>query len=219
MAEIEETVDGKVGEYARKRYSGFFQRIVDRREHRILRRLLAERFGHRIRHVVDVPCGYGRFHGLLKAFGSRITSLDRNPHMVARTRLFAQRSRQDRAAEADVLERLPEPAGDADLAFCMRLLQHLPDSAQRTAALRNLNGPGRPVLVSYYDRGCLHAWTKRLAARLGGRRIRINMISREQFEREVAAAGLRLQRRYRLMPWIHAQSFALLEPANATSGR
>lgn len=210
-------VDGKVGEYARKRYRSFFQRLVDRREQGLLRRLLAERFGSRIPHVVDLPCGYGRFHELLKGFHCRITSLDVNPHMVALTRDTTQRSPADRTAEADVLQRLPKAAEDADLAFCIRLLQHLHDSDKRSAALRNLRGPGRPVLVSYYDRACLHAWTKRLASRLTGRPVRIRMIARRQFEAEVARAGLRVRRRVKLLPLIHAQTFTLLEPVGGAA--
>lgn len=207
--------DGKVGEYARKRYSGFFQRLVDRREQTLLKRLLAERFGGHIPHVVDIPCGYGRFHDLLKGFDCRITSLDSNPHMVARTRDTTQRSDGDRTARADVLEPLPAAAEDADVAFCVRLMQHIHDGDNRSLALRNLRGTGRPVLVSYYDRACIHAWTKRLASRLSGKPIRIRMISRRQFEGEAARAGLRVRRRRRLMPFIHAQSFALLEPVAA----
>lgn len=204
-------IDGDVGEYARKRYSSFFQRLVDRREQTLLRELLAERFGERIAHVVDIPCGYGRFHGLLKGFGGRVTSLDVNPHMVARIRGTTQRCDADHAAEANILHGLPEAADDADLAFCVRLLQHLHESEQRSTALRNLRGAGRPVLVTYYDRACLHAWTKRLVARLRGRPVRIRMIARRQFEAEAARAGLRVRRRRRLLPFIHAQTFVLME--------
>lgn len=215
MTSQTETADGNVGKYARKRYGSFFQRLVDRREQRILRGLLAERFGDYIPHVVDLPCGYGRFHGLLKSFGARITSLDYNPHMVARVRAATQQSSGDHAVEADVLKALPAAADDADLAFCIRLMQHLHESDKRSTALRNLRGAGRPVLATYYDRACLHAWTKRVAAFLGGRRVRIRMIPRHQFEADVERAGLRVQRRIKLLPLIHAQTFVLLEPIDA----
>lgn len=212
MTTRSETADGNVGEYARKRYRGFFQRLVDRREQRLLQRLLTERFGERIQHVVDIPCGYGRFHELLKEFGCRITSLDRNPHMVARTRHAAQQATDDRVAEADVLKALPPVADDADLAFCIRLMQHLHGDDHHGTALRNLRGRGRTVLVSYYDRGCLHAWTKRLVSLLRGRPVRVRMVPRRRFEADAARAGLRIRRRVRLLPLIHAQTFVLLEP-------
>lgn len=213
MATRSEPADGNVGEYARKRYRGFFQRLVARREQRLLRRLLAEHFGGgHIPHVVDIPCGYGRFHDLLKEFGCRITSLDRNPHMVARTRGTTQQSAGDLVAEADVLQQLPEVATDADLAFCVRMMQHLHGDDHHRIALRNLRGPGRAVLVSYYDRACLHAWTKRLVSFLRGRPARVRMVPRRRFEADAARAGLRVRRRVRLLPLIHAQTFVLLEP-------
>lgn len=212
MATRFETADGNVGEYARKRYRGFFQRLVDRREHRLLRRLLAECSGGHMAHVVDIPCGYGRFHDLLKDFGCRITSLDRNPHMVARTRQTTQQSSGDRVAEADVLQTFPEAATDADLAFCVRMMQHLHGDDHHRIALRNLRGPGRTVLVSYYDRACLHAWTKWLVSFLRGRPVRVRMVPRRRFEADAAHAGLRVRRRKRLVPLIHAQTFILLEP-------
>lgn len=215
MTTRSETADGNVGEYARKRYRGFFQRLVDRREQQILRRLLTERFGERITHVVDIPCGYGRFNDLLKEFGCRITSLDRNPHMVARTRDTTQPSSGDHVAEADVLQELPAVAADADLAFCVRLMQHLHGEGQHSLALCNLCGARRPVLVSYYDRACLHAWTKRLVSFLRGRPVRVRMVPRRQFEADAARAGLRVRRRIRLLPLIHAQTFVLLEPVES----
>lgn len=208
-----ESADGDVGEYARKRYGSFFQRLVDRREQRILRYLLSDRFGKHIPHVVDIPCGYGRFNELLKSFGARITSLDRNPHMVTRTQDSTQSADADHVGKADVLEPLPPITGDADLAFCIRLMQHLHESDQRATALRNLRGGGRPVLVTYYDRACLHAWTKRLASLISGRRIRVKMIARRQFEADAARGGLTVRRRVKLLPLIHAQTFVLLEPA------
>ncbi|NVM47032.1 MAG: hypothetical protein HWN79_19195, partial [Candidatus Lokiarchaeota archaeon] len=54
----------EVEEYERKRYRGIDQRLVHGREGRLLRKIL-RKIGEGSLLVLDVPCGYGRFSGLL----------------------------------------------------------------------------------------------------------------------------------------------------------
>jgi len=198
--------------YAEKRYKGMFQRLVNKREQAIAKRLLHAESGSQV-HAIDLPCGYGRFYALLKELGFRVTALDQAEEMVRVCQKLHDFGDEDQAMTADVLKPLPAEAKDANVAFSARLFQHLHTSEVRVQALKTLGSNNRRVVMSYYDSGCLHYWTKRLAARLQGKRVRINMITREQFESEVATVGMRVETRIKLMPGIHAQTWVTLAPA------
>src|SRR5699024_518613 len=125
--------------YTKGRYKGVFQRLVALREQRVARRLLREYAGRRGAHVLDIPCGYGRFYPLLKQHGFRVTALDQSAAMVA---ICAEQpgfeDGADRALTADVLEPLPAEVNAAELALCVRLFQHLHTREVRLKALRTL---------------------------------------------------------------------------------
>lgn len=200
-------------DYARRRYKGVFQRLVAWREHRLARRLLRQCAGRDGSRVIDIPCGYGRFFSLLKQLGFQVTAMDQSAAMVEICKeLPGFEEGGDRALTADVLEPLPDAVNDTEVALSVRLFQHLHTSEVRVKALRTLGGNKRRVVMTYYDSGCLHYWTKRLAARLRGKHVRINMITRAQFESELAEAGLRIDTRIKLLPGIHAQTWVLLAP-------
>lgn len=201
-------------DYAKRRYKGFFQRLVAWREYRIATRLLGEHTRSNDAQAIDIPCGYGRFYSLLKYFGFHVTALDQSAAMVQICEeLPGFRDAGDRAQTADVLEPLADEVNQAELALSVRLFQHLHTSEVRVKALKTLADNNRNVILTYYDSGCLHYWTKRLAARLQGKNVRINMITREQFESELAEAGLRINKRVKLLPGIHAQTWVSLLPA------
>ena len=94
----------------------------------------------------------------------------------------------------------------------MRLFQHLHHPELRVRALQTLAGDGRQIVMTYYDDGSLHYWTKRAAMRLKGKKVRVKMIPRAAFESEVEQAGLRVLKRVKLFPGIHAQTWVLLAP-------
>lgn len=199
--------------YRSRRYSSVSQRWVDRREQSVAARLLDESSACCNGHMIDMPCGYGRFYPLLHAKRLRVSALDQSAAMV---RLYCENAdfddMFDHAEQADILSTLPEQARSATRAFCIRLFQHLHHSELRVSALRTLAGNRRRVVMTYYDRGCLHYWTKRLEMWLKGKPVRIKMISRARFDAEVAEAGLKIVRRIKLLPGIHAQTWVLLAP-------
>lgn len=213
VANMSDSRSGEVSRYAHKRYRSFFQRIVDNREQRLVRQMLAAaELPESGAHVVDIPCGYGRFYQLFKSRGWRVTALDRSQGMVdfMHERDDMEPSDRGRLARADIGD--PFVPGGADLAVCIRLLQHMPEAETRRRALTNLAAAGQGrVLITYYDRFCLHYWTKKLAARLTGKPARIHMISRAAMTADLVSADLRVKRLRRLMPGIHAQTWVLLE--------
>lgn len=206
--------DTSVDAYAARRYGSLFQGMVDRREQRIARDLLTDCRHRGARRLVDIPCGYGRFYPLYKALGYEVASLDRSPKMLdglERHQRLAPADRE-RVQRADICRPLPLDER-MDLAVSIRMFQHIPSRASRRDALSALSeASGGQVLLTYYDRRCLHYWTKLLLMRLKGRRMRINMLSRRTIGEDLASSGLRVARRRRLMPGIHAQTWLLLEP-------
>lgn len=199
--------------YRSKRYSSISQRWVDRREQAVAAQLLDASSGCCNGHVIDMPCGFGRFYPLLQANRLRVSALDQSAAMV---NLYRENDGfdddRDHAEQADILQYLPEAAAPAGRALCIRLFQHLHHRELRVAALRTLAGNRRRIVMTYYDQGCVHYWTKRLEMWLKGRPVRVKMISRACFDAEVAEAGLRVVKRTKLLPGIHAQTWVLLAP-------
>jgi len=198
--------------YAVRRYRGFFQRIVAWREQALAARLLAHRHPECNGHIIDMPCGYGRFYSLLKQRNFTVSAMDHSQAMVdiyGEQENFAD---DDHAEQADVLKPLPARAASASWALCVRLFQHLHHPELRIKALRTLGANRRQVVMTYYDDGSLHYWSKRLLMRLKGKKMRVKMIRRADFESEVAQAGLRIVKRIKLFPGLHAQTWVLLVP-------
>ncbi|WP_353220829.1 methyltransferase domain-containing protein [Salinisphaera sp. S4-8] len=201
--------------YAKRRYRGFFQRVVAWREQRLAARLLARPHADCNGHIVDLPCGYGRFYPLLKQMNFQVSALDQSQAMVDIYRDHTDFGERDHAQQADVLQALPEQAHSARRALCVRLFQHLHDPALRVRALQTLAGDGRQIVLTYYDDACLQYWSKRALMRLKGRTVRVKMIPRAAFEAEVAQAGLRIVERVPLFAGLHAQTWVLLTPASS----
>lgn len=207
--------EGSGRRYRSKRYSSPSQRWVDRREQAVAARLLDDSSACCNGHVIDMPCGFGRFYPLLQANRLRVSALDQSAAMVD---LYCENAgfdeTRDHAEQADILQFLPAKAASAGRAFCIRLFQHLHKREQRVAALRTLAGNRRQIVMTYYDQGCLHYWTKRCEMWLKGKPVRVKMIPRSCFDAEVAEAGLRVVKRTKLLPGIHAQTWVLLAPAD-----
>ncbi|MES1924245.1 class I SAM-dependent methyltransferase [Salinisphaera sp. T31B1] len=200
--------------YRQRRYRGVFQRLVAWREQRLASVLLSVPHAGCNGHIVDLPCGYGRFLPLLRRRDFRVTGMDQSQAMVDLYRQDeAFRDGRDHAERADVLEPLPVGAASARRVLCVRLFQHLHHGELRIRALKTLANNRRQIVMTYYDDACLHYWTKRAVMRLKGRKVRVKMIPRRLFESEVAAAGLRVIKRVKLFPGVHAQTWVVLAPA------
>jgi SAM-dependent methyltransferase len=78
-----------VRDYERRRYRGIDQRIVHARETRLIRKCFDRiRATHGLPEggaaVLDLPCGYGRFTDLLRAYAGRLVASDLSFEMVRR---------------------------------------------------------------------------------------------------------------------------------------
>lgn len=204
--------DDSVEYYESKRYKTSIQRRVDLKEQQTLRELLRDFAGEGDRHVLDLPCGYGRFLPLFHGLGYRVSSMDISEAMTDYVRRRADFGPHDIAQAADIREGLPLEDGSVDVTCCIRLFQHFHYPEWRQQALREFARVSRRyVMVTFYDRACLHYWSKRLLAALRGKPVRVQMISRQEFEVDARAAGLKVVQYRPWLPRIHAQTFTMLE--------
>ncbi len=206
----------EVADYERRRYRGIDQRIVHRRETRILRRMLgiagAEPPADRPALALDAPCGYGRFSGLLLEAGYRPISCDLSLAMVRRARDKDPVSPNPMGIVANVIQGLPVCDGAFPLVFSLRFFHHLHRPEERRAALNEFARAGSGWLIlSFYRANILHQAQRALRRRVKRTRTRIKMISGREFADEAARAGFRVVRISPLFRGVHAHHIALLK--------
>jgi len=201
----------EVRDYERSRYRHLDQRLIDRREKKIISHMLSAS-PEKSCLTLDMPCGYGRFAQLLLEKSERLIAADIAFHMVHRA---IEKSLPDESpilgAVGDAVAGLPFENGVFDLVVSMRLFHHLRRPEQRTAVLAELARISRSrVLLSYYRLNRLHSLqrTIRKGIRRGGADIR--MLAESDFRREAEEAGLEVEKTVSVIPGLHAQSIVLL---------
>ena len=199
-------VDG----YARTRYRKADQRCVHRRERRILRRLLGRAKGAGL--VLDVPCGYGRFSGMLLDHGFKVVGCDLSLSMVRKALAHEFPGEGAlRGVVGDAVGGLPFRTASFQGVFCIRLCHHLRETNDREAALRELARVTRDfVVVSYYRLNALHALQRRIRRWIKPSQASIRMVSGAEFRESVDGVGLAVVEECAVLPGLHAQRFALL---------
>jgi len=208
----------EVADYERRRYRGIDQRIVHRREVRILRkalRLAGAGFPAGIRATaLDAPCGYGRFSGLLIETGYRPVSCDLSLAMVRRARVKDPISHTPMGIVANVTRGLPFRDGAFPLVFSLRFFHHLHRPEERRAALEEFARAGSGWLIlSFYRANVLHQAQRALRRRVKRSKTRIKMITGREFEAEATGAGFEVVRVFPLFRGIHSHHIALLKKA------
>jgi len=203
----------EVAEYERKRYRGIDQRLVHRRETRLLERIL-ERIAREEGIALDVPCGYGRFSGLCRKRGWHLISCDYSLPMVKRVRRRGggESSLMDWGVVADAKKGLPFRDEAFSILLCMRFWHHVHDAEERRAILgffsRVTSGW---VILSYYQINALHRLQRALRRKVKKSPTRIKMIAKEDFFEEVRQVGFECVSVFPLFRGIHAQHVALLK--------
>lgn len=208
--------DHEVADYERRRYRGLDQRIVHRREVRILKKALrlagaGSPAGFRAP-ALDAPCGYGRFTGLLIESGWRPVSCDLSAAMVRRARAKDPISHNPMGIVANVTRGLPFRAGAFPLVFSLRFFHHLHRPEERRAALAEFSRTGSGWLIlSFYRANVLHQAQRALRRRVKRSKTRIKMITGREFRAEATGAGFRVVRVFPLFRGIHSHHIALLK--------
>lgn len=205
-------------DYEKRRYRGLDQRLVDRREKKILnrelRRLVTEKEGKdgTLPVLLDAPCGFGRFTGLLLGLGARLVSCDLSFPMVERALENEPDPRHMGGAVADVRGRLPFHDGAFSVVVSMRLFHHLREENDRKAVLGEFARVARDgAVLSFYRAGGLHKMQRRIRKLFKKSQRKIKMLPGRTFENEAEAAGFSVVRIVPLFPGLHAQRIAVLK--------
>jgi len=203
----------EVEDYERKRYRGIDQKIVHVREQRILEKILRKTGKYSMR-VLDLPCGYGRFSGLMLKKGFSLVSSDVSFYMVKRaeehSKLYDQSSVS--GVVADAKQGLPFKQEVFDLLFSMRFFHHIHEKKERKFILKEFfYVSSECVVLSYYQMNFLHILQRKFRKKLKKSRTQIKMISRREFREEVEDAGFSIVKIFPLFRGIHSQHIAFLE--------
>jgi hypothetical protein len=192
---------GYAEHYRDRRFAGGSGPATHRREQRAIRRLL-----RRAPSVpgpwLDAPSGAGRLTELLP--GPTI-QVDRDVAML--------RSAPDRWPKVCAsCTRLPFADDAFAGSLCLRLLHHVPTSAERVAILGELRRVTRgPIVVSFFWSVTLQHARRLLARRLGKVRSGRHAITLRRLCRDAADAGLAVAAMVPIAPFVSEQCVALLQ--------
>lgn len=200
---------GYAARYRDVRFTTGSGQRTDRRERRVLARLLA-RCAPPPGPWLDVPCGAGRLSDLLPG---DVVQVDRAHEMLVAIEA-PRASRVCASAHA-----LPFADGAFAGALCHRLLHHVPGSAERIRILGELRRVTRgPVLVSFFHAASLQHARRTLSRRLSRKPVSGRCaISLRRFLADLDAAGLRARACSPLSAFVSEQWLVLADhvPVNA----
>ena len=152
--------------------------------------------------VLDVPCGTGRFHELLRANAYRLLAADISPEMLEIARA-AQLAEEYLLTDA---ENLGLPDKSVDCVFCIRLFHHIGAPDTRRKLFREFARVSRKwVLISFYHSNCL----KRFKKLVRGKPVSGEHINFSALRAEAADAGLRVLRTTAVARYLRPQWFVL----------
>ncbi len=209
----------EVAEYERKRYRGLDQRFVHIREIKILESIFKEIQEDSL-HVLDIPCGYGRFSDLCLKYGFSLVNSDISFHMVQRA---VNRKRLNMEASvcgfiSDAKQGIPVKTEIIPVVLSMRFFHHLHEADDRLFILKEFYRVSlKWVVLSYYQSHFLHRLQRKLRKAVKKGKTRIKMISRKEFHREITEAGFEVIKEYSLIPGLHAQHIVLLRKLKSES--
>lgn len=149
--------------YFNKHDSGFWRTLSTWRDRQIVRKAL--KLADDPKTVLDIPCGTGRFWGVLAENQNRIiyaadNSLDmintglklREPEIVCRINKSFQASAFD----------IPLEENTVDCILCIRLIHHMGDTDTRLKLLKELNRvTSSSVIISLWVDGNFQAWKRK----------------------------------------------------------
>jgi len=177
-----------------EQYAARFERgsraRIDRREQRAVRKIFSELPD--CRSVLDVPCGAGRFVKTLAEGGRHVWGADSAREILTHAQKRAARLGIRAGFIHGDASRLPFGPDAVDAVFCNRLLHHILKPEERSVILRELRRVSRRyVVISFFDYQGFAAVRRLLKSLKGSKPKYAGQPSREQFEREAGACGLR----------------------------
>jgi len=190
----------QVERYARRRYRTLDQRWVSNREMLLDNRLFQK---YQLKGtILDVPSGFGRFNKLLNNYGT-VYAADLNHFAVL---YYNEKVCENPPAIEASAEDLPFDDNNFSGVFCFRLLQHIHNSNERIAILKEFNRVrSNWVVASFY----VSSWLHRIQRSILKMPAKITMITASQLMQEAQTAGLRLHSMHSVLPGFHAHRICL----------
>lgn len=154
--------------------------------------------------VLDIPCGAGRFHELMREFGLRLIAADISEEMVELSRA---KGLAEKYFVADA-EKLQLEDKSVDCVSCIRLFHHIDSERMRRNIFKEFARVSkRWVLMSFYHSNCL----KRFKKIVRGKSISGEHVSYSTLRADAASAGLRPVKTAAVSRYIRPQWFVLFE--------
>jgi len=202
-----------VENYRTTRYKGIDQQIVNKRETKILEKILVS-LSDRSVSILDVPCGYGRFSELLLRKSLNLTSADISLPMVMAARKYSVASSSNHHFLVGDIRNLPLKDNTFDYVITIRLLQHMLNASIRRQVLRELHRVAKKmVILSFYRYNFLHSIERWIRCQIKNVDKRISMLNLDDFSKELNSTGFVVLRLFPVLKYFHAHTIALLQKA------
>ena len=196
--------------YRKRRYRGIDQRIVNRRELKIMQKIFASIQEDTIS-ILDVPCGYGRFSELLLKRSLNLTSADISLPMVLTAREYSPRSHSNHQFLVGDIKHLPLKDNSFDCIVTIRLFQHIVHSSSRFEILKELHRVTKKfVILSFYRYNLLHMVERWVRCRIKNVNKRISMLPFAGLLRESNLVGFKVLNLFPVIRYFHAHNIILL---------
>ena len=183
-----------VREYDARRFEGVLSARSTEKKWGAIKKALGQEFEN-AREFLDVPCGTGRFASRLAESGKRFVQADLSAEMLASAREVGGAAGQVRGDAAN----LPFADASFDVVLSIRFLFHVPREL-RPGILREFARVARVgVVVDVRHKYAWTTWSKRLRAKLAGRRSP-QRYSLSEIDEDFEAAGLSIVRRIWIAP-------------------
>jgi len=200
-----------VEEYRKTRYKGIDQRIINKKERKILEKIL-ESIEEKNISVLDIPCGYGRFSELLLKKSLNLTSADVSFPMVLTTRKYSPSTNSPHHFLVGDIKHLPLKDNSFGCIVTIRLFQHILHSSARFQILKELHRVAKKfVILSFYRYNFLHSVERWMRCRIKNVNKKISMLPLGDLEKELSSVGFKVLNLFPVMRYFHAHNIVLLQ--------
>lgn len=200
-----------VEEYRKTRYKGIDQRIINKKERKILEKIF-ESIEEKNISVLDIPCGYGRFSELLLKKSLNLTSADVSFPMVLTTRKYSPPTNSPHHFLVGDIKHLPLKDNSFGCIVTIRLFQHILHSSARFQILKELHRVAKKfVILSFYRYNFLHRVERWVRCRIKNVNKKISMLPLGDLEKELSSVGFKVLNLFPVMRYFHAHNIVLLQ--------
>lgn len=190
----------KVKKYQQKRYKHFDQKVIDMLEKSLVKNIFSKYniYGK----ILDIPCGYGRFHPILNDFGE-IHAAD-NGKLIAKF----QEENVGLAKSTTVCDAadMPFDKNSFDAVFSIRLMQHIHDRGERIKIYKEFCRISKEwIIISLYVDTFIHNIFKKI----DNKKAKITFLDNRTILSEFKEAGLESVIDKFVLPGLHGHKIYL----------